>query len=63
MKKEELQKMYDELKKAYDDCLASGKLIFVLNGEQYLAAYAKYRLEYIQTLINPASKAPKKKES
>ena len=51
MKKEELQKMYDELKKAYDKCLAEGKLIFILNGEQYLAAYAKYRLEYLLTLI------------
>lgn len=55
------QKMYDDLKEAYDKCLADGKLIFELDGQPYLAAYAKYRLEYLQTLINPVPKEPKRK--
>jgi hypothetical protein len=32
----------------------SSKLIF--KGKTYLVAYAKYRLEYYQTLINPKTK-------
>jgi hypothetical protein len=43
--------------KAYDEAIAQNKLIFEV--ETYLVAYAKYRLEYYQTLINPKTKEVK----
>jgi hypothetical protein len=46
-------------KKAYDEAIAQNKLIFEVKGETYLVAYAKYRLEYYQTLINPKTKEVK----
>jgi hypothetical protein len=42
-------------KKAYDEAIAQNKHIRG-KRETYLVAYAKYRLEYYQTLINPKTK-------
>jgi hypothetical protein len=57
--KEDLISQHDTLKKAYDEAIAQNKLIFEVKGETYLVAYAKYRLEYYQTLINPKTKEVK----
>lgn len=60
-KLQQLEKEHNALKKDYDKAIAEGKLIFEHLGETYLVAYAKYRLEYMQTLINPEPKEPKRK--
>jgi hypothetical protein len=59
MKGKDLTEEYNLLKKAYDEAIAQKKLIFELDGQTYLVAYAKYRLEYYQTLINPKAKEVK----
>lgn len=56
---EDYQKAYDDLKKDYDKAIAEGRLIFDHQGQSCLVAYAKYRLEYFQMLLNPE---PKKKK-
>jgi hypothetical protein len=57
--KEDLISQHDTLKKkAYDEAIAQTSLYSRVKGETYLA-YAKYRLEYYQTLINLKTKEVK----
>jgi mRNA-degrading endonuclease HigB of HigAB toxin-antitoxin module len=50
------------LKQAYDKAIKDKKLIFEIEGASYLVAYAKYRIEYLETLFNPAPKEAKRKK-
>lgn len=57
---EDFQAAHDSLKKSYDNAVADKKLIFDHEGQQYLVAYAKYRLEYFQLMADKKAKKNKK---
>jgi hypothetical protein len=55
------QAEHNILKQAYDKAIQDKKLIFEIEDATYLVAYAKYRIEYLETLFNPEPKEAKRK--
>lgn len=42
---------FKQFKKIYGDAIKTGKESFIFKGDEYLTAYAKYLIEYLNTKL------------
>ena len=42
----------DQFKKSYNDAVSEGKEVFIFEGGEVLTSYAKYVIQYIDSILN-----------
>lgn len=47
------QETYKTIKRLYDKAIRDGKTEFIFGGHVLLVSYAKYLLEYMQSILKP----------